>query len=266
MKRKIAIAAAAVAVAATAAMVAGNALADDVDPKIIGGQPASEDYEFIASLQYEKNGNPNSHRCGVTLIDPQWVIAAAHCVVDDDGTVWDPARLHISIGSTDNTQGTHIQVDDIHAHPDYMGESENDGDLSLLHLAEPASQQPIELGGEAAVGSKVRQVGWGRTVADDPASLPKELQEIDSTVLEADSCLFGDEWQITPGDICVDSKADAGACYGDSGSPLLQKNTAGEWVILGMDSRSGGSACLETDEVYTGVAYYKDWITETLNA
>lgn len=37
--------------------------------RIVGGQPASETYSFMASLQ----SAPGSHTCGGNLVDPSWI-------------------------------------------------------------------------------------------------------------------------------------------------------------------------------------------------
>jgi secreted trypsin-like serine protease len=51
----------------------------------------------------------------------------------------------------------------------------------------------------------------------------------------------------------------AGACNGDSGSPLLWK-VNGVWRLVGVDSHSGGeSGCLATDVVYTTTEFYWSW-------
>ena len=77
-------------------------------------------------------------------------------------------------------------------------------------------------------------VGWGRTVEDDPASMPKDLLQLDSHLLLYSDCHFGDDYDATPGDVCVELPKGgvAGPCNGDSGSPLLWK-VNGVWRIVG---------------------------------
>ncbi|WP_165977970.1 trypsin-like serine protease [Nonomuraea diastatica] len=91
--------------------------------------------------------------------------------------------------------------------------------------------------------------------------------QLDTKPLAHAECSFGDEFDATPGDLCVErSKGGAaGACNGDSGSPLLLK-VAGKWRVIGVDSRSGGNSCLATDEVFTSIAFYWEWITSTISA
>ncbi|MEV0646665.1 serine protease [Phytomonospora sp. NPDC050363] len=266
MKRKIALLAAAFAVAAAPAITAAPAQAGDITPDIVGGTPAGEPYPFVASLQYTRNGVPNSHRCGTTLIDKTWVVTAAHCVTNADGTPMPAETFHIAIGNIDHRLGEHIKVTQVVVHPDYETPAENNADIALLELERAATQKPADIG-YVGVGDPVRMLGWGRTVEEDPASLSPILQELDSTLLENPRCVAGDEWDITVGDICVDIPGgDTGPCYGDSGSPVLNKDARGRWEILGVVSRGPGTGCLNGPEVYTSTYYYEDWIWATLDA
>lgn len=266
MKRTIALLATALAVAASSALASAPAQASDITPTIVGGTPASEPYPFVASLQYTREGVPNSHRCGTTLIDAEWVVTAAHCVTYADSTPMPADMFHIAIGDPDRNLGEHIDVGEVVVHPDYGQGKENNADIALLRLARAATQKPANIG-YVGVGDDVRMVGWGRTVEDDAASLATYLQELDSTLLENPRCVAGDEWDITVGDICVDIPGgNTGPCYGDSGGPVLAKDHRGRWEILGVVSRGPGTGCLNGPEVYTSTYYYEDWIWQTLDA
>ncbi|MEO3790832.1 serine protease [Nonomuraea sp. B10E15] len=254
--------------AATMVTLGGQAkaFADDpgYNPQLIGGSPATEQYEFAATLLYKDQGErPTPVRCGGALIAPEWVITAAHCVAGRN-----PADFKVNVGSNDYLGGKIVDAAAFVAHP-YWDDTtvKNTGDIALIKLATPSRARPIKAVREPDAGTPARLIGWGRTVADDPASMPRELLQLDTKLLPTPACDFGDDFSITPGDLCVERGNDgaAGACNGDSGSPLLQ-NVRGEWRIVGVDSRSGGDSCLATDEVFTSTAYYWSWVTSTMAA
>ncbi|TDC99577.1 serine protease [Nonomuraea diastatica] len=239
-------------------------MADDpgYNPQLIGGSPATEEYKFAATLLYKDQGDrPTPVRCGGAQIAPEWVITAAHCLAGRN-----PADFEVNVGSNDYLGGKIIDAAAFFVHPFWNDESEKSaGDIALIKLAAPSPAPSISPFRTPIAGTPVRMIGWGRTVGGDPASIPREILQLDTRLLPASACEFGDEFSITPGDLCVErgNGGTAGACNGDSGSPLLL-NVRGKWRIIGVDSRSGGDSCLATDEVFTSTAFYWNWVADTM--
>ncbi|GAA4934721.1 trypsin-like serine protease [Streptomonospora halophila] len=279
-------AALAAAVSLGALTQAGAAQADETaeppTPKIIGGQPADQPYPFVGSLQYERDGNPDHHGCGAALVDERWMVTAAHCVVtegegSDPYKLRDPDIFHVRLGSNDRTAGgTVVKLDDIVVHPDYVyyTDHEEGRDIALLKLDSPVDVEPVRL--ERRIprpGTEVRQVGWGYTSnddTDDPANLPEELQQLDTTLLSpSDRRCQVDEngdgsWGVRKGDVCTDNPDGVrGPCYGDSGSPLLRR-VYGEWRVVGVNSRGVGAECGALPDVYTSIGAHDRWITRVV--
>ncbi|MFJ9978368.1 trypsin-like serine protease [Streptomyces cyaneofuscatus] len=78
-----------------------------------------------------------------------------------------------------------------------------------------------------------RKVGGGcggRTI--QIADLEKVL-ELGTTVLDHAACPVIHNGNT---EICGDNPAQAGTCYGDSGGPLLTKNSRDEWILAGLVS------------------------------
>lgn len=254
---------------------------EEGDTRIYGGRPAREgnwpaQVSLMAAhqLSQDKDSRLRAHFCGGTIVDTQWVLTAAHCVVHN-GRVVPGDAIAVKTGSVDLKKGDLVGVEKIIPHPDY---DPFNNDIALLKLTKPLKQarSRVDLAklpgqGIDALEGPAIVMGWGKTRRD---TIAPQLLETDISIVKNDACNNGirDYAQrdlavmlrrigelanipmsrledafiylskemgdaLTTNMICAGTESgERDSCQGDSGGPLMVKQADGSWQQVGIVS------------------------------
>lgn len=126
------------------------------------------DHRPVVALVYTIDGEPVS--ASGTLIAQQWVLTAAHNLMDDDNRPLSLARamMHIAFGTDFQRPEKTMPVVDYVLHPGWMpNEYFGDGfgiDIALVKLQQPVTDWPLarlDRKGEANIGNRIVVMGFG---------------------------------------------------------------------------------------------------------
>ena len=218
--------------------------------------------------------------CGGSIMNAEWVITAAHCVVDEFGSpIEPPLWVFAGAASLDDTSGANeYEVDGVYVHPDYVG---GDSDIALLHVAQPlplngttmkAIALPIHQDPDfwPMRGTDVVVSGWGNistTDTDYPTDLYKTTLDVISGPLTAGCENYGtDGWNYIT-ELCVGVPTTGGrdTCQGDSGGPYAIKD-GNTWTLAGVTSWGDGCAVAGSPGIASRVTTFVDWLVPDLTS
>lgn len=249
---------------------------------IISGTPSDKSQDAVVLIIHYDANSQEYGGCTGTLLAPNLVLTARHCVSSTDGYADCNASGDTPSGGAinGNLKPSTLYIYTGTQRPDIVKPSDiadkavargakilDDGsknlcnhDIGLIVLdkaIDGASIAPVRLDGGPKKGETFTAVGWG--VTETTAEPPRRMQRTGVDIVE-----------VGPGDFAASNEFKVGEaiCSGDSGGPALAQSGA----VIGVVSRGGNyqapskqdpsATCIGADNLYTKASPFKDFILQ----
>ncbi|PVU91025.1 hypothetical protein BB561_004596 [Smittium simulii] len=241
--------------------------------RILGGQEAHIDlFPFIAYIQIKVN--ESQLQCSGSLISPNTILTAAHCLIDEHKNTYSPSNITVGLGSKDNLKknSNTFSVQKVIPHPNFdIYTAQNDiGIIILSEKVLPEIAIPTHIYNlNITEDLTVETAGWGYTSGNYSQGLSPTLQHTPVLITEKNECSknFFPWFGNNNSSICTTNIPGNGACYGDSGGPLIASDIlsrplvgiTSKFIVPGnnTDTRCGVKGQLV---YYTNPSNYMPWI------
>ena len=235
--------------------------------EILGGEAVRDDQSWARAIVLIKASN--DERCTGTLIEPDLVLTASHCVeiLDETG---ESATLTVHVRKA-NGGFDEFKTGVLRSHEDYAvisGSVYND--IALIQLEKPVDPSIKPLKVAAAMNNlsprtELVATGYGKTkdffVAEEPEEILRTVDVKPSLKLNGQqiSPRYTEKSEM----IVVDQKSERGICSGDSGGPLLRK-VGTTFEVVGVANLVTNPANQQAPCVgygaYQNVVFHKAWL------
>ncbi|CAF0846611.1 unnamed protein product [Rotaria sordida] len=240
----------------------------NINARIVGGEiAASHSWGWAVSLRKSSN----QHFCGGSILSPNYVLTAAHCV-DNINLSRDKLTVVVGIDNLYDNIGQRIVVSKIYLHPNWHSKR-FENDIAILKLNKPISFNDDNIAklclpsfrgtvknNFPLSNSKLVAIGWGHTMSG--GSLSTNLRQVTLAAVGNKEPKCSNSIKNTDIQFCAAVNGGGkDTCQGDSGGPLMYYSDIYEqWMLAGVTSFGHGCALANYAGVYTRATMYIDWI------